>query len=207
MAYSVTSRIPFEPWKRYISGVSQPRFNRRYTGIFPYSKSVGCTSGMLRPSGQRRMPPMEVVRPGGSFQPSMKFMPLTRCTSKAPATPVPYWLQQRHRAKILGSNATFGTLFCHVSQSKVCGERSGGGGYSQHPVGSLRPSEPSTRFRSPMMPCDRSSLDLAQITELTRCEPTWMMRPVFFCAFTISIPSDGACDMGFSIYTSLPAFT
>ena len=29
MPVSVTSRIPFEPWKRYVSGVSQPRFSRR----------------------------------------------------------------------------------------------------------------------------------------------------------------------------------
>src|SRR5208282_2460586 len=118
-----------------------------------------------------------------------------------------YSFQQRHRAKSLPSKGRFGTVPCQVSQSRVCVERSGGTGYTHAPVGSLRPSEPSTRFKSPMMPCDRSSLALAQITELTRCEPICVMRPVFFTAFTISIPSVALCDIGFSQYMSLPALT
>src|SRR5258708_14125288 len=97
-------------------------------------------------------------------------MPLTRCTSRSPATPVPYSFQQRQRAKMLGLKGTLGTVPCQVSQSRFSGERSGGGGYSHAPVGSFRPSEPSTRVRVPMMPLARSSLALAQITELTRCE-------------------------------------
>ncbi len=68
-------------------------------------------------------------------------MPLIKWTSRSPATPVPYSFQQRQRAKIRGSNARLGTVPCHVSQSRFCGERSVGGGYSHAPVGSLRPSE------------------------------------------------------------------
>src|SRR5262249_13606498 len=112
---------------------------------------------MLRPSGKRRMPPRAMARRGGSLQPSMYIMPLTRWTSRSPATPVPYSFQQRQRAKIFGSNGRFGTSFCQVSQSSVCGERSGGGGYCHAPVGSFRPSEPSTRVSSPTMPFDSSS--------------------------------------------------
>src|SRR6267143_5399276 len=98
-------------------------------------------------------------------------MPLTRWTSKSPATPVPYSFQQRQRAKIFGSKERFGTVPCQVSQSSVSGERSGGGGYSHAPVGSLRPSEPSTSVKLPTAPCASISLAFAQITELTRCEP------------------------------------
>src|SRR6266404_3222662 len=94
-------------------------------------------------------------------------MPLTRCTSRSPATPVPYSFQQRQRAKILGLNATFGTVACHVSQSRFCGERSGGGGYSQAPLGSLRPKEPSTIMRSPNAPCATNSRAFARSAELT----------------------------------------
>ena len=66
-------------------------------------------------------------------------MPLIRCTSRSPATPVPYSFQQRQRANASGSKGFFGAVPCHVSQSSVCGDRSGGGGYSHAPVGSLRP--------------------------------------------------------------------
>src|SRR5580704_11730461 len=125
-------------------------------------------------------------------------MPLTRCTSKSPATPVPYSFQQRQRAKILGLNGTFGTVPCHVSQSKVEGDRSGGGGYSHAPVGSLRPSEPSTSVSVPIVPCAINSLAFAQITELTRCEPICTTRPVFCAAATMASPSDAECDIGFS---------
>src|ERR1700692_3502264 len=125
-------------------------------------------------------------------------MPLTRCTSKSPATPVPYSLQQRQRAKSLGSNSRFGTVPCQVSQSTVCGDKSGGGGYSQAPVGSLRPSEPSTRFSLPIMPCANISFALVQITELTRCEPICTILPVFCAAATIATPSAAVCDIGFS---------
>src|SRR6202044_3117088 len=134
---------------------------------------------MLRPSGKRRIAPRDMAFFGGAFQPSMKFMPLTRCTSKSPASPVPYSFQQRQRAKIFGLNGTLGTVPCHVSQSRFEGERSGGGGYSHAPVGSLRPSEPSTNVRVPMVPAAIISLAFAQITELTRCEPICTTRPVF----------------------------
>src|SRR5678810_1329562 len=99
---------------------------------------------MLRPAFQRRIPPDDMARLGGSFQPSTYSAPLMRWTSRSPATPVPYSFQQRQRAKILLLNGTLGTVPCHVSQSRFSGERSGGGGYSHAPVGSLRPSEPST---------------------------------------------------------------
>src|SRR5205809_852754 len=123
---------------------------------------------MLRPSFQRRMPPTANACAGGAVIPSMNIMPLTRCTSRSPATPVPYSFQQRQRAKMLGSKARLGTVPCQVSQSRVCGDRSGGGGYCHAPVGLLRPSQPSTSIRSPIIPCAISSLTLAQICELTR---------------------------------------
>src|SRR5215471_21832306 len=123
-------------------------------------------------------------------------IPLTRCTSRSPATPVPYSFQQRQRAKRLASNSCLGAVPSHVSQSRVCGETSGGGGYSHAPVGSLRPREPSTRVKSPIVPLERSSFAFAQITELTRCEPICTIRPVFFAAATISTPSAALCDIG-----------
>src|SRR5208282_1614394 len=106
-------------------------------------------------------------------------MPDTRCTSKSPATPVPYSFQQRQRANhfgdMSGSQGRVVAPLCQVSQSKFFSERSGGGGYSHAPVGSLRPSDPSTRVNLPMAPAAIISLALAQMTELTRCEPTWTM--------------------------------
>src|SRR6202035_5137616 len=101
-----------------------------------------------------------------------------------------YSFQQRQRAKIFPSNARFGTVPCHVSQSRFDGERSGGGGYSHAPVGSLRPRDPSTSVRVPIVPCAIISLAFAQITELTRCEPICTMRPVFCAAATIANPSE-----------------
>src|SRR5438034_5629465 len=66
---------------------------------------------------------------------------------------------------MLGSNARLGTVPCQVSQSRVRGDRSGGGGYCHAPVGSFRPSHPSTSIRSPSIPCAISSLALAKIWE------------------------------------------
>src|SRR5260370_24826780 len=130
------------------------------------------------------MSPRAMARLGGSFHPSMKFMPLTRWTRRSPASPVPYSFQQRQRAKYLGevsgSQARLVASPCQVSQSKLARERSGGGGYSHAPVGSLRPSEPSTSVRVPLVPLAGSSLALAQMTELTRCEPSCTTRRVFF---------------------------
>src|SRR5438309_7457357 len=151
---------------------------------------------MLRPSFQRRIPPTANACFGGSLIPSMNIMPLIRCTSRSPATPVPYSFQQRQRAKMLGSNARLGTVPCQVSQSSVRGERSGGGGYCHAPVGSLRPSHPSTSIRSPNVPCVFSSLALAPIRELTRCEPICTMRPVRFAPSTLAPPSADLCDIG-----------
>src|SRR6266403_2643412 len=109
---------------------------------------------------------------GGSFQPIMKFMPETRWTRRSPATPVPYSFQQRQRANHFGDmSASQGRLvapLCQVSQSKFCGESPGGGGYSQAPVGSLRPSQPSMSVSLPMAPAAIISFALAQMTELTR---------------------------------------
>src|SRR5690348_7727841 len=125
---------------------------------------------MLRPSLKRRISPRDMARLGGSFEPSMKFMPLTRWTRRSPARPVPYSFQQRQRAKYLGdmsgSHERLVASPCQVSQSKFVRERSGGGGYTHAPVGSLRPSEPSISVIVPTMPLARSSLALAQITEL-----------------------------------------
>src|SRR6267142_3825184 len=119
-------------------------------------------------------------------------MPLTRCTSRSPARPVPYSFQQRQRAKYLGEvSGSHGRLVaspCQVSQSKLARERSGGGGYSHAPVGSLRPYVPSTSVIVPMIPLASSSLALAQMTELTRCEPISTTRPVFFAAATMARP-------------------
>src|SRR5438477_13012771 len=103
---------------------------------------------MLRPSFQRRMPPTALACLGGALIPSMNIIPLTKCTSRSPATPVPYSFQQRHRAKMKGSNERLGTVPCHVSQSRFLGERSGGGGYYHAPEGSMRTNQPSTSFRS-----------------------------------------------------------
>src|SRR6202171_3104451 len=108
---------------------------------------------MLRPSFQRRIPPDAVARLGGSLMFRTYIIPLTRWTSKSPASPVPYSFQQRQRAKMFGLKSTLGTVPCQVSQSRFEGERSGGGGYSHAPVGSLRPSEPSTKVRVPIVPC------------------------------------------------------
>src|SRR5438034_10118811 len=91
---------------------------------------------------------------------------------------------------MLGSNARLGTVPCQVSQSRVRGERSGGGGYCHAPVGSLRPSHPSTSIKSPSIPWAISSLALAQIWELTRCEPICTMRPAFFAASTMATRSE-----------------
>ena len=125
-------------------------------------------------------------------------MPLTRCTSRSPATPVPYSFQQRHRAKIFGSSGRFGTRPCHVSQSRFWSDRSGGGGYCHAPVGSFRPSQPSTSIRSPIFPCAISSFAFAHTCELTRCDPICTMRPLFFAASSIATPSSAVCDIGFS---------
>ena len=153
---------------------------------------------MLRPSFQRRIPPTAEAWFGGSLIPTMNIMPLIKWTSRSPATPVPYSFQQRQRAKMLGSNARLGTVPCQVSQSRFRGDRSGGGGYCHAPVGSFRPSHPSTSIRSPSAPWEISSFALAQIWELTRCEPICTIRPVFFAASTMATPSAGLCDIGFS---------
>src|SRR5690242_10375024 len=157
---------------------------------------------MSRPSGNRRIAPSAEAFFGGAFQPNMKFMPLTRCTSKSPAKPVPYSLQQRHRAKYFGdmsgSQGLCGVSPCQVSQSRFDGDSPGGGGYSHAPVGSLRPSEPSTIVSVPIVPLAINSFAFAQITELTRCEPICTIRPVFCAAATIASPSAAECDIGFS---------
>src|SRR5579871_4889191 len=109
-------------------------------------------SGMLRPSFQRTMPPSAAAERGISFQPNVNSMPLSRCTIKSPPTPVPYSFQQRQRAKRSGLKGILGASFSHVSQSRLDGDRSGGGGYSQAPVGLFRPSDSSTMLTSPMAP-------------------------------------------------------
>src|ERR1700675_599974 len=114
------------------------------------------------------MPPKAEARLGASLIPITNCIPLSKWTSKSPARPVPYSLQQRHRANRYGSNGFFGAVPSHVSQSKYSGDKSAGGGYSQAPVGSLRPKLPSTRLSSPMAPLAKSSLAFAHKTELVR---------------------------------------
>ena len=99
------------------------------------------------------MPPVAKARVGAWLMPVTNIMPLTRCTMRSPATPVPYSFQQRQRAKVIGSKGFLGAVPSQVSQSKLSGERPGGGGYSHAPVGSLRPRESSTESSSPMAPC------------------------------------------------------
>ncbi len=107
---------------------------------------------MLRPSGQRKMPPRAWALRGISFQPSVFCMPLSRWTIRSPPTPVPYSFQQRQRAKRRLLKGILGASLSQVSQSRFSGERSGGGGYSQAPVGSLRPRVSSTISTSPITP-------------------------------------------------------
>src|SRR5579863_1711636 len=112
------------------------------------------------------MPPKADTRLGTSLMPSTNCMPLMRCTSKSPATPVPYSRQQRQRAKTFGSSGLFGVVPNQVSQSRLVRDKSGGGGYSHAPVGLFLPKEASTRLRSPMAPCWYSSFAFAHKTEL-----------------------------------------
>ena len=91
---------------------------------------------MLRPSFQRRMPPVDMACFGGSLMPSMNIMPLTRWTSRSPATPVPYSFQQRQRAKMQRIERSLRARRPAMCPSRAfCGERSGGGGYCHAPVG------------------------------------------------------------------------
>src|SRR6266567_1419356 len=107
---------------------------------------------MLRPSFQRKMPPKAEAERGGSFHPSVTSMPLIKWTIRSPPTPVPYSFQHRQRAKRNLSKGILGASFSQVSQSTVWGEASGGGGYSQAPLGSFRPKLSSTISTSPMAP-------------------------------------------------------
>src|SRR5947207_13926756 len=117
----------------------------------------------------------------------MNIMPLMRCTSRSPATPVPYSFQQRHRAKISGLNGTFGvTSPCQVFQSRLAGDRSGGGGYCHAPHGSLRPIQPSTSIKSPRAPEAMISFAFAQTCELTRSDPICMMGVLFLPEYIIA---------------------
>src|SRR2546421_8059239 len=144
------------------------------------------------------MPPIHTACRGASLRQKKNIIPRRGRQRRPPATPVPYSFQQRQRANAYGSNAFFGAVPCQVSQSRVAGDRSGGGGYSHAPVGSFLPSHPSTNIMSPSIPCAISSLAFAQINELTRWEPICTMRLFFFAASAISTPSAGACDIGFS---------
>src|SRR5271156_6266608 len=107
---------------------------------------------MFRPSFQRNMPPRAEAERGISFHPRVNNIPLSRWTIKSPPPPVPYSFQQRQRANRSGLKGIFGASFSQVSQSRFCGERSGGGGYSHAPLGSLRPNESSIISISPMAP-------------------------------------------------------
>src|SRR5258708_39411247 len=104
---------------------------------------------MLRRSFHRRIPPIVIARLGASFELRTNIIPLTKCTSRSPATPAPYSFQQRQRANISVLKGRLGTVPCQVTHSRVCGERPGGGGYSYAPVCSLRPSPPPPIIRSP----------------------------------------------------------
>src|ERR1039458_2030391 len=181
--------------------------HRTMTGIQKIFRCIGLGSGgscfsiaLLTPppSFQRKMPPNAEAERGASFQPSVKSMPLIRWTIRSPPTPVPYSFQQRQRAKRYLSKGILGASFSQVSQSRLAGERSSGGGYSQAPVGSLRPKVSSTISTTPMAPDLYSSLALPHSTELTRCDPICTMRLFFWAASIISNPCAAACDIGFS---------
>src|SRR5437773_1986937 len=133
---------------------------------------------MFRPSFQRRIPPTASACRGGSLMLNMNSRPLMRWTSRTPATPVPYSFQQRQRAKMFGSNARLGTSPCHISQSSVRGERSGGGGYSHAPVGSFRPSDPSSRSAAPAHTPPGSLIDSPKSPEPCMPTPTIPNRTV-----------------------------
>ena len=90
--------------------------------------------------------------------PVTNCIPLTRCTIRSPATPVPDSCQQRQRAKISGLKDFLGTSFCQVSQSKFAGDKSAGGGYSHAPSGLLRPNCSSTCIKSPIAPLATNSV-------------------------------------------------
>ena len=141
---------------------------------------------------------MAVADRGTSFHPSVNIMPLTRCTIRSPPTPVPYSFQQRQRAKRSALNGILGASFSHVSQSSVVVDRSVGGGYSQAPVGSLRPRVISTCSISPIDPLLYISRAFSQSIELTLWEPISTMRLFFCAAATMSKPSATVCDIGFS---------
>src|SRR5204862_6940406 len=97
---------------------------------------------------------------------SILIVPFTMKKGSYPATPVPYSFQQRQRANAYGANAFFGAVPCQVSQFRVAGGRSGGGGYSHAPVGSSLPSHPSTNIMSSSIPCAISSFAFPQISAL-----------------------------------------
>ena len=110
---------------------------------------------MFRPSFQRKIPPIAGSawahrcakhRHHSAHQMHQKIARHSRAVL----------FQQRQRANNFGSNARFGTVPCHVSQSSVVVERSGGNGYSHAPHGELRPLEASMRHRSPMFPCAKN---------------------------------------------------
>src|ERR1700690_1411258 len=98
------------------------------------------------------MPPKAEARLGASLIPRTNCMPLMGGTPKSPATPVPYSFQEGQRANRNGSNGFFGAVPSQVAQSRFSGDKSAGGGYSQAPVGSLRPKLPSIRLSSPIAP-------------------------------------------------------
>src|ERR1035437_9585824 len=153
---------------------------------------------MFLPSFQRKIPPSAVADLGASFHPRVNIIPLIRWTIRSPPTPVPYSFQQRQRAKRSLLNGIFGASFNHVSQSRVLGDKSVGGGYSHAPVGSLRPRVISTCSISPIDPPLYSSRAFSQSMELTLWEPISTIRLFFVAAATISKPSDTVCDIGFS---------
>src|SRR5258708_20314514 len=118
------------------------------------------------------MPPKADACLGGSLIPRTNCIPLSKWTSKSPARPVPYSFQQRQRANRYGSNGFFGAVPNQVSQSRFWGDRSAGGGYSQAPVGSLRPKLPSTRLSSPISPLSYRSFTSAPTTHPPPSPPT-----------------------------------
>src|SRR5690242_8325816 len=105
---------------------------------------------MLRPSFHRKIPPSADADRGGSFQPSVYSIPLSRWTIRSPPTPVPYSFQHRQRANRYLSSGILGASLSHVSQSTFWGERSSGGGYCHAPLGLFLPKLNSTISISPM---------------------------------------------------------
>ena len=139
---------------------------------------------------------MAIARLGASLMPSTYCMPLTRWTSRSPATPVPYSFQQRQRAKHQGIEGPLG----HGSLPGVPIERlrreigrrrilpgSGGIVAAQRALHQHQVAEHSLRYQFLRLGADYG-------TDALRAD--LHDASVFFAAATISTPSAGGVRHG-----------